>query len=99
MEEEIWGYGISSTSYIESLWHSLKSKILSTYKHIPDKYFISYLKEAEYKVKNNDKIGFEIIKEFFECFYHKENLSDIIVEKDEEYLSDEDFNKGESDSD
>jgi len=34
------GSGITSTSYIESLWHSLKSKILGTYKQIPCKYLL-----------------------------------------------------------
>lgn len=94
-------YIVYSTSYIESLWHSLKSKILGTYKHIPNQYFVSYLCEAEFKVKNANKKYVDIVKEFFDCFENNMNLKDIIFESND-YLSDSDFinqNNGENEDD
>ena len=43
------------TSYIESLWRCLKRKIKNTYLMIPAKFFVSFLREAEWKVSNSHK--------------------------------------------
>ena len=40
---------LNSSSHIESLWNSLKLLIKSTYKIIPQKNFLLFLKEAEWK--------------------------------------------------
>ena len=92
------GFGISSTSFIESLWHALKSKILGIYKHIPSKYFVSYLREAEFKVKNANKNYDEKMKEFTDCYLHNVNIMDVFIESGD-YLSDSDSTNEESDSD
>jgi hypothetical protein len=59
--------GLHSTSHIESLWYSLKTKIKNAY-HIPSKHFISFLREAEWKVSYSNKNYDSLIKEFFDCF-------------------------------
>ena len=43
--------GLTSTSHIEALWANLKSIIKNSYHIIPSKKFISFLKEAEFKIK------------------------------------------------
>ena len=52
--------------------------------------FCKLLREAEFKVKNAKKKHDYIMKEFFDCFEHNLNLSDIIVDEND-YLSDSDF--------
>ena len=39
------------------------------------KYFIIFLREAEWKISNTHKIYDEIIQEFFDCFKYFENFS------------------------
>ena len=46
------GYGLDSTSYIESVWGILQSEIKCVYATIRPKNFLYFLKEAEFKVKN-----------------------------------------------
>ena len=71
------GTGMHTTSFIESLWNSLKSKIKNTYHFIPSKYFISFLREAEWKISNKNKSYESLINEFFSCYNYIQNLSDI----------------------
>lgn len=60
------GYGLHTTSQIESLWKSLKDKIKKTYNTVSNKNFIKFLWEAEWKF-NNKELNLEgKIKEFFE---------------------------------
>ena len=84
------GEGLHTTSQIESLWNELKSKIKNTYHIIPSNYFIHFLREAEWKIKNKNKSYKLLIKEFFDCFKYINDLSDIILE-DNSFLSDGDF--------
>lgn len=46
------GFGLSSTSHIESLYHQLKSKIRDMYHSIPAYNFLHFLREAEWLIKN-----------------------------------------------
>ena len=62
------GYGINSTSNIESIWSQLKSVIKSIYYIIPHQNFLFYLREAEWRIKNKSKNFEEKIKEFFACW-------------------------------
>lgn len=61
------GFGLHSTSIIESLWNAIKGKIKNTYRIIPSHNFVSYLREAEWKYKNREKSNDGKIKAFFEC--------------------------------
>jgi len=84
------GLGINTTSYIESLWQEIKSKIKHTYYIIPSKNFMSYLREAEFKIKNKNKSSDEKLKEFFSCFKCINDTKDIIVFKND-FMDDSDF--------
>lgn len=44
------GFGIQSTSHIESIWSQIKSKIKATYNTIPNKNILHFVREAEYKI-------------------------------------------------
>lgn len=84
------GEGLHTTSQIESLWSALKSQIKNAYHVIPGKYFISFLREAEWKIKNKNKSYDSFIQEFFDCYEYINNLSDIILE-DNSFLSDDEL--------
>ena len=90
------GIGIYSTSYIESLWKSLKDLIKKTYNMIPNIYFTKFLREAEWKYLNRNKTNPEKIKEFFEDYTYINNLDDIILNENE-FLSDSDINDASDD--
>lgn len=51
-----WGRGVTSTSYIESVWSFFKSTLKSIYHSIPNIGFYFYLKETEFRfnTKNNN---------------------------------------------
>ena len=51
-----------------------------SYKQIPSQNFVSYLREAGFKVKNAKKNHYDIIKGFFGYFVHNMNLKGIIIE-------------------
>ena len=84
------GLGMHTTSFIESLWSSLKSQIKNTYHIIPSRYFISFLREAEWKISNKNKNYESLLNEFFACYDYIQNLSDIDV-NDNSFLSDGDL--------
>ena len=93
------GFGIQSTSHIESIWSQIKAKIKATYITIPHKKILHFVREAEYKIllkkcgDNDSKI-----KDFFECYTFLYNVSDTIFEKNEFY-SDSDENNLDLDMD
>ena len=62
------GYGVNSTSHVESIWSQLKAIIKSIYYIIPHKNFLFYLREAEWRIKNKRRTLDEKIKEFFACW-------------------------------
>ena len=74
------GYGINSTSHIESIWSQLKAVIKSIYYIIPHQNFLFYLRDAEWRIKNKTKNLEEKIKEFFACWTLTYNMdpSDFI---------------------
>ena len=74
-------YGLNSTSHIESIWEQLKACIKNIYYIIPNLNILLFLREAEFRIKNNNK-NLEInIKQFFDCF-------DLVFG-----MNDEDFNQ------
>lgn len=88
------GEGLHTTSQIESFLNELKSKIKNTYHIIPTNYFIHFLWEAEWKIKNKNKSYKLLIKGFFDCFKYIKDLSNIILE-DNSFLSDGDLDDAE----
>ena len=69
------GLGYHSTSHIENLWANLKKTITSIYGIMPNKNFILYLCEVEFRIniskKNSDEkieILFKIIKYIYMNF-------------------------------
>lgn len=62
------GFGIQSTSHIESLWAHLKDKIKNTYHVIPGKNILKFIKEAEYKYKLRKLSPEDKIKELIESY-------------------------------
>jgi hypothetical protein len=88
------GFGITSTSYIESLWSNIQSKIKSIYHIIPSSKFISFIRECEFRIKNKNKNYEEIINEFFSCYNCNLNLENTVVSFDS--LKDSDIDKNSS---
>ena len=84
------GYGLALTFHIEALWAILKSKIKDSYHIIPSKKFISFLREAEFKVKNRHLSSNDMIKEFCDTYEFLLNTDDVIL-NEKLFLSDSDF--------
>lgn len=63
------GLGIESTRHVESILSQLKMEILSTYKSIPGYNFLYYLKEAEWKIKN-ENLNFNTKLDYFMEMYY-----------------------------
>ena len=82
-------YGLEATSHAENLWNVLKDEIKTTYKTIPNKNFLYFLREAEFKYVNRKKNNDELIQEFFECFSLVSNFQDFGFEKDSSFLYNE----------
>ena len=76
---------------------NLKIKIKNSYHIIPSKKFISFLKEAEFKIKNNHLNDDAKIKEFFDCYEFLKNTEDIVLNQ-KLFLSDSDFDREISDN-
>ena len=79
------GFGIQSTSHIESLWAIIKAKIKATYKVIPNVNLMKFLKEAEFKYILKDKSAEEKISAIFESFQLIQNVSDVDFGQNEFY--------------
>jgi len=62
------GFGIQSTSHIESLWSILKSNIKSCYHVIPNKNIIKFIMEAEFKYNLRGKNNGDKIQSIFDAF-------------------------------
>ena len=90
------GFGVESTSHIESIWSQLKAKIKDTYYTIPEKNILHFVREAEFKLKLRTKSGQDKIKEFFSCWKFLNDVKDVEIEEDKEFLTDSPI---ESDSD
>ena len=68
----------------------MKSQIKNTYHIIPSRYFISFLREAEWKISNKNKNYESLLNEFFGCYNYIQNLYDNSFLSDRD-LSDEEF--------
>ena len=49
-------FGLQSKSHVESIWAELKLAIKSVYKSIPNKNFLYFLRESEWKAKTKNLI-------------------------------------------
>ena len=86
------GFGLSSTSHVEALWHQLKSKLKKLYNSIPSINFLLFLREAEWHIKTNGLNDDQKINEFFDCYKCCENTKDVKFESNL-FLNDSDFSK------
>ena len=86
------GFGISSTSHVEALWHQIKSKIKKMYNSIPSINFLLFLREAEWRINNSKLNDEQKIIEFFSCYRCYKNTIDVKEEKSI-YLVNSDFSK------
>ena len=82
------GYGLDSTSYVESLWSNLKNILRNIYYIIPNKYFLLFLKEAELRRNLNSFTDEEKWKELVSIFNY---ISDINYENLYSYESLENY--------
>ena len=83
------GLDIASTSYKESIWAQIKGNIKRTYNVIPNKNFMSLVREQEckLKIKNLGKDG--KIKYFFDSYKIINNVEDnALMETDDLFLPD-----------
>ena len=93
------GYGIDSTSHIESIWAQIESKLKETYHSIPSKTFLSFLREIEFKLKNKHLNLEEKIINFCECYQTTLNVSeDFYINTDKEFMNNLNLIFNESDS-
>ena len=67
---------IESSSHIESLWNILKLLIKSTHKTIPQKNFLLFLKEAEWKFIIRSKNFDDKILEFLDIIKCVKSVGD-----------------------
>ena len=67
------GFGICSTSHMEHTWAQLKNIIKSIYNVIPNKNFVLYLRESEFRLKiskfNDVSKKLEILNKLFKLVY------------------------------
>ena len=82
------GFETHSTSHIENLWSNLKYQIKSIYNKIPNKNFIYFLRESEFRLllskkkSNEDKLKF-----FQKCVKIVYELNEFDFYSDEEIYS------------
>jgi len=81
--EGSFGYGIFSSSIIENTWANLKEKIKRIYHQIPNKNFIIFLREAEWRRNMANKNKEFIIKNLFEILDYVSATSNSLYEFDE----------------
>ena len=83
------GLDISSTSHIESIWAQIKGNIKKTHNVIPNKNFMSFEREQEYKLKIK-KLGMDAkIKYFFDTYETINNVEDkAFIELDDLFVRD-----------
>ena len=88
------GFGIESTSHIETLWAHLKAKIKSTYNVMPAKNLYKFIKESEFKYKIRKLDDEHKIKKLFNCYSFLKSIG--FTDKD---FNDSDEMEDNSDSD
>jgi len=70
------GFGIQSTSHVESIWEQIKSKIKESYHIIPPNNSMLFVREIKYKIKTKDMDSDQKIKKFFEIYETTNNVED-----------------------
>ena len=78
------GYGIESTTHIESIWWQLKSEIRTIYYIIPLRNFLYYLGECEWRVKTKNLSITQKIEDIFEMY-------ELLKNADADYLKEDVF--------
>ena len=92
------GYGLQSTSHIESIWSQIKSKLKETYHIYPHGIFMTFVREIEFKIKANAMTDEQKIKNFFDCYDLSENVEDAALLNDTRIFLDEVVNESEDSS-
>lgn len=92
------GYGIESTSHVESIWSQLKQEIKSIYYIIPMHNFLYYLKECEWRIKTKVLSNEQKIEDFFEMYNLIKTVGSEDL-KDEDFLNNDNLNSIDSSSD
>ena len=62
------GYGLESTSHIEGLWANLQAIIKNTYRVMPHRNLLKFIKEAEFKFKLRNLNAELKMKELFDVY-------------------------------
>ena len=78
------GFGVQSTSHIESLWAHLKDKIKNIYHVIPGKNILKFIKEAEYKYKLRNLSPENKVKELIESYSFLLSIGELNSENNED---------------
>ena len=81
------GYGLESTSHIEGLWANLQAIIKNTYRVMPHRNLLKFIKEAEFKFKLRNLNAELKMKELFDVYLFLKNVgelenNDIIANED-----------------
>ena len=63
------GFGLDSTSHVESIWGILKHELKSLYTTIRYHNFLYFLREIKFKYKYRALSNEKKIEKFFDCFY------------------------------
>lgn len=97
-------YRRESSSDIEAIWAQFNAKFLTIYHSILSQYFLPFIREIEFKIKNNKLNLEEKILNFFECYDTSNSVSDNEYENgDILFMHNLGFihnaNEGDSDSD
>ena len=75
------GFGIESTSHVESIWGQLKAQIKSNYYTIPNIDFLYYLREAEWKLKVKNLSFQEKLNDFMEMYCLLKNIDNNVPDE------------------
>ena len=78
----VFGFGLNSSSFIESAWANLKEKIEKIYHKIRYKNFVLFLKEAEWRRNNVNNNKQSKLKDLISIFYYIKNTSDSLYSMD-----------------
>lgn len=88
-ERNDFGFGLESTSHIESIWAQLNAK--NIYKSIPNVNSLFFLKEAEWKLKTKNLNFEQKLDDFFKMYNLIQTVGNIDT-NDKYYLNNEEIN-------
>ena len=86
------GFGLESTSHIESIWSQIKSKIKESYHLYPHKVFLYFVREIEFKIRIRDLAYNDKIKKFFEIYDMSKLVDDKYLLSDSNAFLNENLN-------